>query len=1099
MVTSMRFFLLATFLFATVCSGHLWGQGIALDASSLSTGGTDVTDDCWAHTVGTGSDRLLIVGVSVQEVLDSVNSVTWYSTATNCSGSSQTLTQAGSVANGSSADSEMWRLINPTAGTGSINVNFAESKKTRSGAVSFFNVDQTTPLGTFTSANGNDTTPTVTVTGVAEGEVVVDVLAAKGGVTLTVDSSQVERWNGVVSGEISTGGSTEPGPDGGGSVTMSWSLSSIEWAIGAVALKPVNATAIKLTSFTVSAYADGVALQWQTGYEVDNLGFHVYREEGGQRLRLTPDLVAGSALLVGARTRLKAGYSYRWWDPEGGLRARYWLEEIDLNGSRTWHGPASPEPVPAGQEWNDFGMRLARSQAHQQHSAPLLSRLGPRRSGRNVSFKRGPLGTPEALTHGGERRQRQRELAALPAVRLKIRERGWYEVTQPELEAAGLSRGVHPDFLQLYVEGGEQPMVVSGSEDGRLDPWDSIGFYGLGQDTPWSETRTYWLVEGVQPGRRVEVAARLGPYRTPERGRSFPFQVERRERTFYFAALKNGEKENFFGPLVAAEPVEQMLEVHHLSRRPVAARLEVVLQGVTAGRHQVKVLLNGRQVGQAAYKGQQRKVTTVAVPEGWLREGENVVTLEPQGAELDISMLEVIRLSYGHTYQADGDALEFTTPGYERRFSKLSSHTARSVTVGGFGNPTISVLDITDPQEIKLLEGVVRRQGSGYAVKVWVRGLAGRTFLAFTPAQIKSPVSIEANQPSAWHDEENEADLVIMAHGDFLESLEPLKALREAQGYTVAVVDIADVYDEFGFGVKTPWALRDFLVWASSQWQTSPRFVLLVGDASFDPRNYLGLGDFDFVPTRLVETAVLETASDDWFVDFDGDALVEMAVGRLPVRTLEEATQVVSKIVSYEQGSRNQPWSRRVLLVADEKDGFDFAAAAAELETLVPADFSVRKILLGQADPGPARTKLLADLNQGQLIVNYLGHGSVQMWKDNLLTTADAGSLTNGLQAPLVVAMTCLNGFFHDLYTESIGEAFLKADQGGAIAVWASSGLTTPSAQAFMNYELFRQLFNGEGMSLGEAIVRAKASVRSVDVRRTWIFFGDPTTSFQKN
>ena len=204
-VTLKRAFLLTAFLFATVCSGHLRAQGIELDATSLSSGG-DVSDDCWAHTVGTGSDRLLLVGVSVQNEVDSVNSVTWYSTATNCTGSSQTLTQVGSRARSSDADAEIWRLLNPTAGSGSINVNFSSSEKTRSGAHSFFNVHQTTPLGSFFSATGNNAAPTVTVTGVAEGEVTVDTAAVKGGTstTATVGSGQTKHWNGDVSSRCCT-------------------------------------------------------------------------------------------------------------------------------------------------------------------------------------------------------------------------------------------------------------------------------------------------------------------------------------------------------------------------------------------------------------------------------------------------------------------------------------------------------------------------------------------------------------------------------------------------------------------------------------------------------------------------------------------------------------------------------------------------------------------------------------------------------------------------------------------------------------------------------------------------------------------------------
>jgi hypothetical protein len=90
--------------------------------------------------------------------------------------------------------------------------------------------------------------------------------------------------------------------------------------------------------------------------------------------------------------------------------------------------------------------------------------------------------------------------------------------------------------------------------------------------------------------------------------------------------------------------------------------------------------------------------------------------------------------------------------------------------------------------------------------------------------------------------------------------------------------------------------------------------------------------------------------------------------------------------------------------------------------------------------------------------------------------------------------MTCLNGFFQTPYVESLAEALLKAENGGAVAVWTSSGLTDPAGQSMMNRGLVRLLFNGEGLTLGEATAQAKATTDDMDVRRSWILFGDPTT-----
>jgi len=179
----------------------------------------------------------------------------------------------------------------------------------------------------------------------------------------------------------------------------------------------------------------------------------------------------------------------------------------------------------------------------------------------------------------------------------------------------------------------------------------------------------------------------------------------------------------------------------------------------------------------------------------------------------------------------------------------------------------------------------------------------------------------------------------------------------------------------------------------------------------------------------------------------------------------------------------------------DRAGDFDFDAAAEEVRALLPAPILVRKIFRGQfSTDAQARAELLGGINQGPVLVNFIGHGSVALWNGRLLTAADADSLINGLQLPLFVHMTCLNGFFQAPYSDSMAEALLKAEGGGAIAIWASSGLTEPDKQAVMNKELVKLLFGRQSLTLGEATARAKAVISDLDVRKTWILFGDPST-----
>jgi hypothetical protein len=231
----------------------------------------------------------------------------------------------------------------------------------------------------------------------------------------------------------------------------------------------------------------------------------------------------------------------------------------------------------------------------------------------------------------------------------------------------------------------------------------------------------------------------------------------------------------------------------------------------------------------------------------------------------------------------------------------------------------------------------------------------------------------------------------------------------------------------------------------------------------------------------------METASDDWFADFNQDGVPEMAVGRLPARSKEEAERLVTRIIRYEQSSP----AAEITLVADANDGYDFEGATAQLRGLVPGDIRVVEIDRGRME-SEAKAALIEAINRGQKIVNYTGHGNVDQWRADLLTNADAALLTNQNHLAVFVMMTCLNGYFDDPALSSLAEALMKSP-GGAVAVWASSGMTTADEQALMNREFYRQLFTNRGIALGEAINRAKATVSDGDVRRTWILLGDPT------
>ena len=398
------------------------------------------------------------------------------------------------------------------------------------------------------------------------------------------------------------------------------------------------------------------------------------------------------------------------------------------------------------------------------------------------------------------------------------------------------------------------------------------------------------------------------------------------------------------------------------------------------------------------------------------------------------------------------------------------------ITLTGFTAP-VAIFDITDPASVQQVPGQLKSQG----IQLTSPGTGTRTLVAVTESALLAP-QLLGNIPSAWH-AAHRADLVIITHGDFAPSVAPLVALRQRQGLSVAVVDIEDLYDEFSFGEKTPYAVKMFLS-AAKGWRRPPRYVLLVGGATYDPRNYLGWGDFDFVPTKLVDTAMLETASDDWFVDFANDGLPDIPVGRIPATTLTEATQAVTKLIAYDQETP----SMRAVYVADANDATDDFEGAIEhmqaLTSLTPDVLFYTKL------QGQTASTLLADLARGVSLVTYLGHGSVALWDNNILDTDSALALAN-TTFPFFINLTCLNGYFIIPTVDSLATTLVTDTAGGAVGVIASSSLTGFAPQAELGSALLGELFTGA--TVGEALVAAKRAVSDPDVRKSYLLFGDPS------
>jgi hypothetical protein len=807
-------------------------------------------------------------------------------------------------------------------------------------------------------------------------------------------------------------------------------------------------------------------LTWSTASESENLGFNIYRSRDGVRERINPGLVAGSALKTTANMR--AGYSYVWWDPDATASSQYWIEDVGFRGTGTMYGPYFPYAVTGASPVATRSATLGSKQAEDTietggqvvWSDDLKNAPGANAKGGGSTGA--PPATPVAT---------QWAIAGRPALKLSVSSVGWYRVSAADLASAGIDPSLFdPRTIKLFADGVQIPIQVSGESDGRFDSGDAVEFFGSGVDTPYTNTRVYYLTAGDGSGLRMKVVPYVaGP---PVRA-SYPATVELKKRTTHFSALANGETENFFGDVVAFEPCDQVLTLPHVDSTGTTAKLEVALQGVTLVPHKVAVSVNGTSVGEVAFANKENAKGVFNVPASLLASGDNTITLTPDSTSYDVSLVDVVRVTYSRLPLSDGSPIAASVPGGRQVLS-----------FGGFATGGVRVVDATNLQAPQEILGAVAPGASGFEI-AFRQPVTTSRLLAFTPDQVRSPDKMVFNAPSTWNQRQS-YDVVFLTTSELASTLAPLVQLRQGQGYRVAVVDIEDVFDEFGFGYRSPAAVRAFIDRARTAWSPGLKHVMIAGDASLDPRNYQGRGG-NLVPTKSVETFSMETFSDDWMADVNGDDVPDVAIGRLPVISVAELETVVGKILAYEA----QPAATRTILsVADTGDTYDFGEASGRMSGVVPVPSVVTSVHRSEIGDTAARSAILDSLHNGKDLVVYAGHGSVTFWRGGLLTSDDVMAIDSSGRLSVSVLANCLNGYFAAPGLHSVGEALVLAPGGGSVVSYSSSGTSDSGWQELLISEFLRVAYQ-PGMTTGDAARAAKASVNG-DVRKTWVLLGDP-------
>ncbi|MCX7908329.1 MAG: type IX secretion system sortase PorU [Ignavibacteria bacterium] len=365
------------------------------------------------------------------------------------------------------------------------------------------------------------------------------------------------------------------------------------------------------------------------------------------------------------------------------------------------------------------------------------------------------------------------------------------------------------------------------------------------------------------------------------------------------------------------------------------------------------------------------------------------------------------------------------------------------------------------------------------------------------------------------------SEVLVITHSSLLNSAKKYKEFREkTTNLKISVVNIEDIYNEYSYGIPDPMAIRYFLSDALMNWSVKPFYVILWGDGHYDFRN-IATKKTNFVPAFQVSdnlysfTSTVSYTSDDFYAFLIGnDWVIDVAIARIPIYDDQTGMIYVDKLINYDTSQDKSRWRTTVLFCADDspqsKNSYDGTLHTRDSELIannyVPSDFLVKKIYLPEYPteniPGGRRKPLAtADLvrtiNEGTLLVNWLGHGNPRVWAHEELFDRDQtiSLFSNKDKLFVGIAATCDFGRYDMTDIKSGTEELLFYRKGGAIAYFSATRAVYTTDNRIFNENIIKEIFkrnkNGNYQTLGEAYFQVKQ--KSIgDNHRKYLLFGDP-------
>lgn len=730
--------------------------------------------------------------------------------------------------------------------------------------------------------------------------------------------------------------------------------------------------------------------------------------------------------------------------------------------------------------------------------------------------------------------------------KMSLTSTGMYKITYSELLSMGVPvSNINPKDIRIYHNGGgvlpmknkeyrhedlvEIPIYVHGENDGSFDENDYIVFYARGPVTwtyengayervlnPYSDFSYVFLTIDHGEGKRIENAANTADAASIKVDSFLDYQLK--EDDLYNL--------NNMGATWYGDKFDAMTSMSYSFNFPNSignkkCNFKVgVASRNTASSAAFEFKANGVYLTQINFNklsssNAYAKDASTSLKFNTASDDITINVNYVKNASSSAGWLDYIAINAWRELVFTGNVMMFRNP-------ECNDETKRYRYELRNASSAIQVWDVTNPVEPKRMSLQLLSDRACFVVD----GDENNEFIAFNGNEYKSVSFVSTVDNQNLHSR-YDFDYLIVTHPDFESQAQRLKKLHATiDDLEIEIVTPQQIYNEFSCGALDIAAIRDYIKMVYDKSGRRLKYVLLFGDASYDFKNKSG--NVCWVPSYESVSSVNSDCNvyDDFFVALDaneGDMssnskfLIDVAIGRMPVNTLEEAVIAVDKVERYLSDDEESMghWRKLVTFVADD-DADYYMGHAEQLENLVRDymgnDVNFDKIYLdaypqvasssGQRSP-ECNAAITNRVEQGSLIVNYIGHAGELGWaEERILTNDDIFSWHNSPKLNFMLAASCEFSRFDDHTRTSSGEYVFLNKNGGAVAMLTAARVTYAGNNQAMMKRLYERLFEVEGgefVTLGDAYVYAKGVAD--DNCHDYVFFGDPALrlKFPKN